>query len=153
MRFLLVDAIHSHQAGKSISGVKNVTMSEDFFTHHFPETPVMPGLLLVEALVQLARWMIITESGFATTALVAAIEQVKFREFVAPGEQVRLHVDVLSADDGYRRFRGSGQVDGKDRAVAAFVLRDVPLADLEDPEAARQTFATLWRHGDPGRRS
>jgi 3-hydroxyacyl-[acyl-carrier-protein] dehydratase len=151
MRFLLVDAIHSHQAGKSITGIKNVTMSEDFFTHHFPEAPVMPGLLLVEALVQLARWMIITESDFTTTALVAAIEQVKFRGFVAPGEQVSLHVEVLAADDGYRRFRGSGQVDGKDRTVAAFALREVPLAELEDPQVTRQTFATLCRHADPGR--
>jgi 3-hydroxyacyl-[acyl-carrier-protein] dehydratase len=148
MRFLLVDSIDRHEPGKSISGIKNVTMSEDFFAHHFPQAPVMPGLLLVEALVQLARWMVITESGFVTTALLAAIEQVKFREFVAPGEQIRLHVETVTAEGPRRCFRGAASVGEKDRAVAAFALRDVPLADLEDPDAARQAFSILWGHGD-----
>jgi 3-hydroxyacyl-[acyl-carrier-protein] dehydratase len=152
MRFLLVDAIESHEPGQAISGVKNVTMSEDFFTHHFPGVPVMPGLLLVEAMVQLARWMIIAESGYLTSGLLASIEQVKFREYVAPGEQVLLHLDVLASDDVGRHFRGTAQVGGKDRVIAAFALRDVPLGELDDPDAARQAFAILWRHGDPRRR-
>lgn len=154
MRFLLIDAITSHDPGVSMNGIKNVTMSEDVFTHHFPRLPIMPGLLLVEAMVQLARWMIIAESGFETAGVLAGLQVAKFREFVVPGEQVEVLVTAAGDDaaPGCRSFRGSARVSGKDRAVASFALRQVPLSDLEDPQAARGAFGVLLRHGDPDRR-
>ncbi len=99
MRCLLVDKIIACEPGVRIAGIKNVTLSEDFLQDHFPGFPVMPGVLQVEAVVQLASWLAFATSGGASLLELAGIQSIKFREFIVPGDQMRMEVTVLGRDD------------------------------------------------------
>ena len=152
MRFLLVDRIIEWQADASIIGVKNVTMSEDFLEFHFPRYPVMPGIMLLEAITQAAGWLVAASSDFENWALLEEVRQSKFYGFALPGDQVRLEVTALpSEEEGARLFRGVGQVEGQRRVVAEIKTCVVPMADVESPEEQRLLFHVLTR--DIGRLS
>ena len=90
MRFLLVDRIRELESGKRAVGVKNVTLSEDFFTHHFPYHPIMPGALIMECLVQLADWMLRESTAFESVAMPSTVDSLKFYKLVRPGDQLKL---------------------------------------------------------------
>ena len=143
MRFLLVDGIREIEPGERIVGVKNASMSEDFFTHHFPQRPIMPGLLVVESMVQLARWLVIADSGFTTSVLLDEVDRCKFRGFAVPGDQIAIEVRRQSVDADRHRFAGAASVDGRSTVTAAFSTRAVPLTDLEDPARVRHQFDVL----------
>ncbi|MGM7634716.1 MULTISPECIES: 3-hydroxyacyl-ACP dehydratase FabZ [unclassified Bacillus (in: firmicutes)] len=107
--FLLIDQILEVEEGKRAVGIKNVTANEEFFNGHFPDYPVMPGVLIVEALAQVgAVAMLIKEENRGKLAFFAGIDQCRFKRQVRPGDQLRLEVEML-------RFRG---VIGKGKAVA-----------------------------------
>ena len=146
MRFLLVDRILEWKASESIVAIKNVTMSEDFLEFHFPRYPVMPGVMLLEAITQAAGWLVAASSDFESWALLEHVRQSKFYGFALPGDQVRIEVAALpSEDEGVRAFRGVGQVEGKRRVVAEIEMRVVPMADVESPEEQRLLFHVLTR--------
>jgi 3-hydroxyacyl-[acyl-carrier-protein] dehydratase len=147
MRFLLVDRITAVTAD-GIRGVKNVTMSEDVLEHHFPGRPVMPGVLLLEALAQLAGWLEASSSDFERWLLVDRVNRCGFYSFALPGDQVELEVTPVGpAADGRRAYRGVGRVEGSKRVAAELEGLLVPLADLEDPAAQRRAFTALTRMG------
>ena len=107
--FLLVDRILEMEEGKRAVGLKNVSANEEFFNGHFPDYPVMPGVLIVEALAQVgAVAMLSTEDYKGRLAFFAGIDNCRFKRQVKPGDQLRLEVDIL-------RIRGS---IGKGHAVA-----------------------------------
>ncbi len=107
--FLLVDKILEVEEGKSAVGIKNVTANEEFFNGHFPEYPVMPGVLVVEALAQVgAVAMLIKEENRGRLAFFAGIDNCRFKRQVKPGDQLRLEVEMT-------RFKGPM---GKGKAVA-----------------------------------
>jgi 3-hydroxyacyl-[acyl-carrier-protein] dehydratase len=148
MRFLLVDRITEWVPGGMVRGVKCVAMSEDFLEHHFPGNPIMPGVLMLEALVQLAAWGEAASSEFSRWLLLRKVGRCGFYEFARPGDTIELEVEPLGAADGdRRRFRGVGTVGGGKRIVAEFEGEMWPLADLADPELQRAAFATLAREG------
>jgi 3-hydroxyacyl-[acyl-carrier-protein] dehydratase len=147
MRFLLVDRITAVSA-EGIRGVKNVTMSEDVLEHHFPGRPVMPGVLLLEALAQLAGWLEASSSDFERWLLVDRVRRCGFYSFALPGDRVELEIIPLGpAAGGRRAFRGVGSVEGEKRVAAELEGLLVPLADLEEPAAQRRAFAALTREG------
>ncbi|MFY9823751.1 MAG: 3-hydroxyacyl-ACP dehydratase FabZ family protein [Thermoanaerobaculia bacterium] len=149
MRFLLVDRIEELASGRRARGVKNVTLSEDFFTHHFPSTPVMPGALIAESLVQLAGWMIREESAFQRLGLAESFDRIKFHRLVHPGDQLALAVEWLEADAERVRFQGEASCRDRRVAEARFTLRLWPAGPFEDAEQARRSFVVLT---DPERR-
>ncbi|WP_078543476.1 3-hydroxyacyl-ACP dehydratase FabZ [Litchfieldia alkalitelluris] len=107
--FLLVDRILEIEEGKRAVGIKNVTANEEFFNGHFPEFPVMPGVLIVEALAQVgAVAMLIKDENRGRLAFFAGIDNCRFKRQVVPGDQLRLEVEMT-------RVRGSM---GKGKAVA-----------------------------------
>lgn len=94
--FLLIDRIDALEAGKSVSGIKNVTYNEYFFRGHFPQEPVMPGVLIVEALAQTGAVAILSvEENKGKTAYFGGLNKVKFKRKVVPGDTLTLDVEIV----------------------------------------------------------
>src|SRR5678816_1482356 len=98
MRFLLIDRITQLDRGTRARALKNVTLSEDYFTHHFPDQPIMPGALITECLVQLADWVLREREDFNVVALPSSFESVKFHQLVRPGDQLELEVELVGEE-------------------------------------------------------
>ena len=121
--FLLVDRVLSCEPGQSITAIKNVTINEPFFQGHFPAEPVMPGVLIVEAMAQTAAVLVMSSFGTeAENKLVffMSIDGVRFRRPVVPGDRLELHVEKLQSRANVWKFSGKGVVDGKVAAEATF---------------------------------
>jgi 3-hydroxyacyl-[acyl-carrier-protein] dehydratase len=146
MRFLLVDRILACEPGAPLRGVKCVTMSEDVLEYHFPGNPIMPGSLLLEAMIQLAGWGEAASSGFQRWFLMDTVHRVAFYGFARPGDTVELEIERLAlANSDRRRFRATGSVAGARRIAAEFEGPLAALAELADPDAVRLAFARLAR--------
>jgi 3-hydroxyacyl-[acyl-carrier-protein] dehydratase len=114
--FLLVDRIIEIEPGKRIVGIKNVTYNEPFFPGHFPGRPIMPGVLIVEAMAQTAGVLVCTSlSGEEQNKLVyfLGMDNVKFRKPVIPGDQLRLELEITKHRQSIWGFKGKALVDGK----------------------------------------
>jgi len=115
--FLLVDRIVEWEPGKRIVGIKNVTINEPFFQGHFPGHPIMPGVLIIEAVAQAGGILALKAMGGGKRiAYFAGIDNCKFRRPVVPGDQLRLEVTVLARKGPVWKMHGEALVDG---AVAA----------------------------------
>ncbi len=118
--FLMIDRIVDIDGDNSAVGVKNVTMNEPHFLGHFPGQPVMPGVLIVEAMAQTAGAICIRAAGAATPSLVyfLTIDGAKFRKPVVPGDQLLIHVRKLKKRGNLLKFACEGMVDGTKLAEA-----------------------------------
>ncbi len=145
MRYLLVDRVTSWEAGGFMEGVKNVTMSEDFLEFHFPRFPVMPGSLILEALVQLSGWLEAAGSDFSRWFLLEQVGTIKYYGFAFPGDQVVLRVEAAGERDGRTLFKGIATVDGERKVVVDFAGRVVDMKSYEDPEEQKHLFRILMR--------
>src|SRR5215510_6104552 len=119
--FLLVDRIIEYEPRKRVVGIKNITLNEPFFVGHFPGAPVMPGVLIVEAMAQTAGVMMLANVPDRDSKLVffTGIDSAKFRKPVVPGDQLRLELTVLRLRPRYVKLRGEAYVDGQLVAKAA----------------------------------
>lgn len=113
--FLLIDRITEFEPTKRLVAIKNVTINEPFFQGHFPGYPIMPGVLMVEAMAQAGGIIMLHELEDRNTKLVVftGIERAKFRRPVTPGDQLRIEVEVLSFRPRAGRIQGRATVDGK----------------------------------------
>ncbi|WP_044749122.1 3-hydroxyacyl-ACP dehydratase FabZ [Bacillus alveayuensis] len=112
--FLLVDRILEIEEGKRAVGIKNVTANEEFFNGHFPNYPVMPGVLIVEALAQVgAVAMLKKEENRGRLAFFAGIDNCRFKKQVKPGDQLRLEVEIIRAKGAIGKGKGIATVDGE----------------------------------------
>ena len=111
--FLLVDRIEELEVGKRVVGIKNVTINEPFFQGHFPGRPIMPGVLIIEAMAQVGGVLAFKSAKEAGAKLVyfMGIEKAKFRKPVTPGDRLRFVVEVLRARHPYWKMRGEVFVD------------------------------------------
>lgn len=117
--FLLIDKIESFEPGKIAVGFKNVTINEYFFQGHFPEEPVMPGVLIIEALAQVGAVVILSQEKFkGKLAYFAGINKAKFRKKVIPGDVLRLEVEIIKTKGPIGIGRALATVDGE-KAVEA----------------------------------
>ncbi len=112
--FLLIDKIETVEPGKSAVGYKNVTGNEEFFNGHFPDYPVMPGVLIIEALAQVGAVAILSkEENKNKLAFFAGLDKVRFKRQVKPGDVLKLEVEILSQRGPIGRGNGTVTVDGK----------------------------------------
>jgi 3-hydroxyacyl-[acyl-carrier-protein] dehydratase len=129
---LLVDRVESLDPDKGIVAIKAVTINEPFFQGHFPARPIMPGVLIVEALAQAAGVLAVEALGLAGTGKLVyfmAIENAKFRAPVEPGVLLKLEVEFVQKRSNVCKFAGRASVDGKLAAEASFT------AMIADPPA------------------
>ena len=121
--FLLVDRVKALEAGKAITALKNVTINEPFFVGHFQDYPVMPGVLIVEALAQAAGILAVkTHDGDVRQEnalyFFVGIDNCRFKRQVIPGDQLILEVEMLRVSRGIGKFRAVARVDGEIAAEA-----------------------------------
>ena len=121
--FLLIDRVEDIDGVKTARGIKNVTSNEPHFQGHFPGTPIMPGVTIIEALAQTAAVMVGTTQKLADENMLIyflAIDKCKFRRKVVPGDVLNLHVETLRGGSKIWKFKGSGMVNGEMAAEAEF---------------------------------
>jgi beta-hydroxyacyl-ACP dehydratase FabZ len=137
--FLLVDRIVELDAERVV-GIKNVTNDEPFFQGHFPDFPVMPGVLIVEAMAQAAGVLVLKSipDRHKKLVLLVAIEGAKFRKPVVPGDQLRLEMSVIKRKASVAKMAGKATVDGVVVAEAEVMCK---LADKEEQDAAEPATA------------
>lgn len=112
--FLLVDKIIEFEEGKGAVGIKNVTINEEFFNGHFPDYPVMPGVLIIEALAQVGAVVLLSKEEYkGKLAFFAGIDEVRFRKQVRPGDVLRLEVELLSIRRGFGKAKAVAKVDNE----------------------------------------
>jgi len=115
--FLLVDKIIEIEPGKKAVGIKNVTANEPFFQGHFPGNPIMPGVLIVEALAQTAGIAVaVQEDNKGKLGLFAGIESMKFKRQVVPGDTLKLEAEIIIMKMGVAKAKVKATVDGQTAA-------------------------------------
>ncbi len=120
---LLIDRILECENGQRAVGLKNVTINESFFQGHFPGTPVMPGVLIIEAMAQTAAVLVVNTlgpEGEGKLVYFMTIDNAKFRRPVTPGDSVHIHVQVIKSRGPVWKFKGEAMVDGQLCAEAEF---------------------------------
>ncbi len=130
--FLLVDKIIKFEEGKSINAIKNVTFNEPFFNGHFPTLPVMPGVLILEALAQASGLLVFKTPELCplnkSLYLFVGIDRARFKKTVGPGDQLQLRVDMLKSKQGFAVFEAIATVDSDVAASAKLIcgFKEIP---------------------------
>ncbi len=133
MRFILIDKVISFEAGKQIKTIKNVSLSEEYLADHFPTFPVLPGVLLLEGLIESATWLVRQTENFShSMILLEEAKNVKYKSFLAPGASIEYNIEVKTIDENISSFIGYGVSKDQRIVEARFGLRHFNLAD-ENP--------------------
>lgn len=126
--FLLVDKVIEMEEGKRVVGTKNVTINEPFFQGHFPDYPVMPGVLIIEALAQAGAMAVLgKEQNKGKIGFLAGVDKCRFKKQVTPGDQLKLEVEIIREKGPIGKGKGIATVDGKVACEAeiTFAIQDV----------------------------
>ena len=136
MKFILIDKIVSLESGSQIKTVKNVSLAEEYLADHFPTFPVLPGVLLLEGLIESASWLVRETENFAhSMILLEQARNVKYKSFLAPGGQIEYTVQAKTIEENISSFTGFGSAGDERIVEAKFGLRHFNLAD-EDSRMA-----------------
>jgi 3-hydroxyacyl-[acyl-carrier-protein] dehydratase len=130
MRFILIDKVVSLDTGREIKAVKSVSLAEEYLADHFPMFPVLPGVLLLEGLIESASWLVREKENFAhSMLLLEQARNVKYKSFLPPGAQIKYTVQAKTIEENVSSFTGFGESNGERIVEAAFGLRHFNLAD------------------------
>jgi len=130
MRFTLLDRVLEVEPGKSITAIKTVSLAEEYLGDHFPRFPVLPGVLMLEAMTQAAAWTIRLGEDFAHSIVVLReARNVKYGDFVEPGRVLTVTAEVQSHDGQLTKVKASGSVGDRTSLTARLVLERYNLAD------------------------
>ncbi|MHC4560458.1 MAG: hotdog family protein [Planctomycetota bacterium] len=137
MRFILIDKVVSIESGERIKAVKNVSLSEEYLADHFPTFPVLPGVLLLEGLIESASWLVRETENFAhSMILLEQARNVKYKSFLAPGAQIEYTVEAKTIEESVSSFAGFGLSQEERIVEARFGLRHFNLSDENSAMAA-----------------
>jgi 3-hydroxyacyl-[acyl-carrier-protein] dehydratase len=152
MRFFLIDKITAWHVGASAAGIKNVCLSEDFFNDHFPKYPIMPGVLILEALAQLSGLLLEASvekaSGRKIKAILSIIEKAKFRQIARPGDTLALSTAIVSLHDDAGKVSVKAECAGSPVAECDMVFVWTTLEDAELDEQRRR-LCEFWMRDIP----
>ena len=141
---LLVDRVLTWEANKSITAIKNVTANEEFFNGHFPHKPVMPGVLMIEAMAQTAAILSFMTMNVKpdenSVVYFVGIDNARFKRPVEPGDQLKMEVEILRVARGIWKYKAVASVDGKVAVEGELMctIRGAAEATMTGPEAAGQ---------------
>lgn len=130
--FLLIDKVENMVSGEAAVGIKNVTVNEPHFEGHFPTKPIMPGVMIVEAMAQTAAVLVVQTLELIDKEMLVyfmSVDNCKFRKPVVPGDRLELHVSVIKNRGKVWKFEGKGMVDGSVVTDAEFTAMIVPPED------------------------
>jgi 3-hydroxyacyl-[acyl-carrier-protein] dehydratase len=137
MRFNLVDRIVEVVPGKMLRAVKYLTLGEEYLADHFPTFPVMPGVLMLEALVEASAWLLRLSDDFRHSVIVLReAKNVKYGTFMEPGRQMQVEVELIGQDEATATFKGKGEVNGASTVAARLTLGRYNLKDRRPAFAA-----------------
>jgi len=137
MRFILIDKVVSLEAGKQIKALKNVSLAEEYLADHFPIFPVLPGVLMLEGLIESASWLVRRTENFAhSMILLEQARNVKYKSFLTPGTQVEYTVEARAIEENISSFTGFGVSENERIVEARFGLRHFNLSDENSAMAA-----------------
>lgn len=155
MRFTLIDRIVELQPDAKISAVKTLTMAEEYLADHFPHFPVMPGVLMLEAMVQASAWLVRYSEDFAHSMVVLRqAANVKFGQFVEPGQTLTVTAEISGQSDTETNLKAQGTVNGRVAVSGRLVLARYNLADANPDHAGvdratrqemRKLFSLLYQ--------
>lgn len=136
MKFVLIDKVTAFEPGKTLTAVKSVSLAEEYLADHFPIFPVLPGVLLLEGLVESASWLVRQNNNFAQSmVLLENARNVRYKSFAAPGMQIRYTVTAKAMEDNASSFSGVGVCGDEEIVAAQFTLRHFNLGE-ENPKLA-----------------
>ncbi|HSW47025.1 MAG TPA: 3-hydroxyacyl-ACP dehydratase FabZ family protein [Phycisphaerae bacterium] len=136
MKFVLIDRITELVPGERIRAVKALSLAEEYLADHFPTFPVMPGVLIFQALVEASAWLVRETQGYKDSMLLLAeAKNVTYKSFVSPGQTLEVTVEAKAIEPGTSRFVGTGRCGDTEMIKAHWSLRHFNLAD-EDPQLA-----------------
>jgi 3-hydroxyacyl-[acyl-carrier-protein] dehydratase len=137
MRFILIDKIVSLEEGKRLTAVKNVSLAEEYLGDHFPAFPVLPGVLLLEGLIESASWLVRKTEDFAhSMILLEQARNIKYKSFLSPGSQIEYVVQARAIEESVSSFSGRGVAEGQTIVEGRFALRHFNLAERNPAWAA-----------------
>jgi len=137
MRFILIDKIVSLDSGRQIKTVKSVSLTEEYLADHFPTFPVLPGVLLLEGLIESASWLVREAEDFAhSMILLEEARNIKYKSFLGPGSMVEYTVVSKTIEENISSFSGFGESGGERIVEGSFGLRHFNLADENSGMAA-----------------
>jgi 3-hydroxyacyl-[acyl-carrier-protein] dehydratase len=138
MRFQLIDRIVAVEPGKVLHAVKNLTLGEEYLADHFPTFPVMPGVLMLQALVEAGSWLLrITDDFRHSVITLREARAVKYGTFMEPGRQLRITAELAERDGPRATFKGKGEADGVSTVSAKITL---VCSNLRDRDPALQAL-------------
>lgn len=145
MRFNLVDRIVEVQPGRVIRALKNLTLGEEYLADHFPTFPVMPGVLMLQTVVETGAWLLRATDDFQHSVVVLReAKNVKYGSFMEPGMQLAVTAELVERSNGMAVLKGKGEVDGISTVSARITLTGYNLRD-RDP-ALQGTDEQIVRH-------
>lgn len=145
MRFKFVDKITEIEKEKRAKAVKHLAMSEDYFEHHFPFFPVMPGVLMLQAMSELAGHLILYSTDFNFFGLLARVGNAKFRKPAQPGDTLDVQVEWMGRTETGVSFSGAIYLDGKAIAMAEFENRSIEIGSDAEKSALKRDFEFVTR--------
>ena len=136
MKFVLIDKITALESGKNLTAVKSVSLAEEYLADHFPTFPVLPGVLLLEGLIESASWLVREHQNFSNSmVLLECAKNVKYKSFAAPGMQIQYSVTASAIEENTSSFKGVGVCGDESIVEAKLMLRHFNLAG-ENPKMA-----------------
>lgn len=136
MRFQLVDRIEEVNPGKTLKAYKNLALGEEYLADHFPTFPVMPGVLMLQCLVESAAWLLRLSEDFQHSMIVLReVKNVKYGSFMVPGRRMTMEVEQTKQEDVLTTFKGTGHNGTEQTVSARFILHSYNLQDTR-PELA-----------------